>query len=233
MAAHRYWRLLVILTGSPWASWLEIELRSSAGGPDLTGAGTALASGNYPGWTPDLAVDNSLDTGWSSALTTGPFWWGYDFGAGSSYSITELYLTPRQDANYVEAPKDFDWQYSDDGVNWFTQASVEGLVWTTAPQAIGVAGAIPPAEAAFTVEPLPLVRWRAAVPVNEFIVEPVPRVLWNGGVTDTFIRFTVHTAPVVRWITGAGTAGTGCISGDGDVPPRDEPLTSTEENYVF
>ena len=229
---HRYWRLLVILTGSPWASWLEIELRGSAGGADLTGAGTALASGNYPGWTPDLAVDNSLETGWSSALTTGPFWWGYDFGAGIAHSITELYLTPRQDANYVEAPKDFDWQYSDDGVNWFTRASITGLVWTTAPQAIGVAGAEVPA--AFRVEARPLVRWRATVPVNEWRVEAVPRVLWGGTVFDPTVRFTVHTAPVVRWNTGTGAATTECIGGEGEIPPPDEPPpASTEENYVF
>ena len=106
-----------------------------------------------------------------------------------------------------------------------TQAAVEVLAGT---------GTVPPAEAAFTVEPEPLVRWRADVPAEGFLVEASPRVFWDGLADDPNARFLVHTAPVVRWITGAGTAGTDCISGDGTVPPPDEdPPESLEENYVF
>ena len=99
---------------------------------------------------------------------------------------------------------------------------------------IVVAGAPPPSGDAFVVEAQPRVRWLATVPGNEFAVRERPRVVWGASAEDTQIRFTVHTAPIVIWDVGPGTASTKCVSATGAMPPPDEPAgESTAQNYVF
>ena len=99
---------------------------------------------------------------------------------------------------------------------------------------IVVAGAPPPSGDSFVVEAQPRIRWLATVPANEFVVRERPRIVWGGTAEDTQTRFTVHTAPVVIWDVGPGTASTKCVSATGVVPPPDEPAgESTAQNYVF
>lgn len=139
--AHRYWRMLISAGGgSPsYPGFSEIELRSSAGGADLTGSGTAAASATESGRTPAMAVDDNATTFWATYPAQPPVWWSYDFGVGVAHAIVELHITPRNDAYYNDGPTTFSWQYSDDGSNWTTQATVAGLVWSsTFPKTIPV-----------------------------------------------------------------------------------------------
>ena len=61
-----------------------------------------------------------------------------------------------------------------------------------------------------------------------------PRITWGSRVADTANRWFVNAKPKISWVTGPGTASTECISGDGVVPPPEEPpAESLEQNYVF
>lgn len=148
---HRYWRLNITSTAGTYCSMAEIEMRSVAGGTDLTGSGTASASATTSGWPASQAVDNNTGTGWATYPGTPPQWWQYDFGAGNAYAIIELRITPRQDGFYSESPANFQFQYSDDGSTWTTQKAISGLAWTAAAQTIDVdAAAAPKTYATFT-----------------------------------------------------------------------------------
>jgi len=127
---RRYWRIYVTATTDNYVSFQEIELRNVASGSDLTGSGTASASFSESGNTPNKAVDNNSSTFWGSYNHTVPQWWAYDFGAGNLYDILEIAITARTPSYYGEAGTDFLWQYSDDGINWFTRKSITGLSWS-------------------------------------------------------------------------------------------------------
>lgn len=143
MAAHRYWSIYCTATPDTYFSFQEIELRSSVGGADLTGSGTATASQTEGGHTPADAVDNNSATFWGSYSGTVPQWWKYDFGAGNAFDIIEIAITARNDAYYGEAGTAFLIQYSDDDSNWVTQKSISGLSWSAGEtKVINVAGSI-------------------------------------------------------------------------------------------
>ena len=63
-------------------AFAEIELRETIGGADVTGSGTATASGDIgASYAAPYAVDNNATTMWNCG--TGGFtdlWWAYDFG---------------------------------------------------------------------------------------------------------------------------------------------------------
>lgn len=139
--AHRYWRLYITAsaTASPYPGFSEIELRSSTGGADLTGSGTASASASESGHPASSAVDNNTGTFWATYPTTPPVWWAYDFGSGVSHNIIEIQITPRTDAYRADGPGTFEFQFSDDGSNWTTISVVSGLTWpNTTPQVIAI-----------------------------------------------------------------------------------------------
>ena len=127
LGPHRYWRIYITATNASYCGFAEIELRDSPGGADRTGSGTATASASEGSSLPPGAVDNNTSTKWASYPGGPPQWWAYDFGAGNSFYIVELFIVPRQDGFSSEAPKDFYWQYSDDGTTWITVYSKTGL----------------------------------------------------------------------------------------------------------
>ena len=110
-------------------------------------------------------------------------------------------------------------------------------------------GAAPPEPNAWTVRAAPRVDWGfRGVPEDEdgivvadphhprgkWAVNAHPRIAFGGDEFDPYNRFFVESKPKVSYVTGPGTASTECISGDGVVPPPDEPpAESLEENYVF
>ena len=138
VAAHRYWRLYMTAGASSACAVMELELRTTAGGADRTGSGTATASSNYPGWTPAQAFDDNTGAGWTSADSTNyPHWIAYDFGASASWGIIQIVITPR--GSIIEqSPAAFQWQYSDDGTNWTTQRSQTATWPSGAPQTFDV-----------------------------------------------------------------------------------------------
>lgn len=118
MAAHRYWRIYI--TESVNANNLdlrEVEMRTSIGGADVTGSGTASASSEAGGFEASKAFDNNSSTTWYTGSTTRPQWLKYDFGAGNEKDIAELQITSWSEAEHIRT---WQFQYSDDNVNWTT-----------------------------------------------------------------------------------------------------------------
>lgn len=132
MAAHRYWRVSRRASGdNNWANFAEFEMRTSSGGADQTGSGTAISSGGNAG-NPGNAFDNNTGTFWqiSGAAAVAASWLGYDFGSGNDKEIVEIALTPLSGFG-LRAFSEFDVQYSDDASTWTTDWSCS-YTWTNA-----------------------------------------------------------------------------------------------------
>lgn len=98
---------------------------SEAGGGDLTGNGTASASGSYgAGYEADKAFDNSLTTSWATPMYTSSDWLRYDFGSGQSKTLTEY--TFQLDASSSTRPTAWSFQGSTDGNTWTSLHSLTG-----------------------------------------------------------------------------------------------------------
>ena len=211
--AHRYWRLYITSTAAVYISMAEIELRSAAGGTDLTGSGTASASAwetDVAGLTPDKAVDDSTATKWATYPATYPQWWSYDFGSGAAHAIIELRITPRQDGSHAETPTDFLVQYSDNGSTWTTQRIITGLTWTAAAQTIDV-GAIASAASR---------HWRIYIARGATI---------SGNVS--FAEIELRSAAGGTDLTGSGTA-SASSSFDGSVVPANAVDNSASTSWA-
>lgn len=151
LAPHRYWRLWI--TSSPAGSFLavaEVELRSTPGGADQTGSGTALAD-NADNGAAVNAVDNSAATYWQTGSSGYPHWWKYDFG-GSPKAVQQVVITPRSDQP-SRGPGAFRLEWSDDHRFWNVEASWSGVTWPTA-AAQTFNWATPPAIDAINPSPL-------------------------------------------------------------------------------
>lgn len=127
--AHRYWRLKITATqgGISTTSCGELELRTSQGGSDVTGSGTAIASTVYGGGLEaDKAFDNNQATCWVCGFGAGmPQYIGYDFGAGNDVQIMEVGYKRRDDSFGIsESMSTGTVDYSDDGSSWTTAWSI-------------------------------------------------------------------------------------------------------------
>lgn len=138
VAGYRYWRIYINYTGQAAAIIAEMEWRSTPGGADQTGSGTASASGTNAG-SPAAVVDNNNSTAWVSnvdmlSVPGTPAIWTYDFGVGVVKDIQEI--TIRADANVGNgnyAPNAFHIQRSVDGSTWVTVWGVRSITnWTDA-----------------------------------------------------------------------------------------------------
>lgn len=119
MAVHRYWRILITaVNGDPtYLNIAEVELRESVGGADVTGSGTASASGTQGGsFVAASAFDNNAGSGWAMQYSgVLPQWLAYDFGAGNAKDIQQVALTCFYHSQH---PKAWQLQHSDDGTTW-------------------------------------------------------------------------------------------------------------------
>jgi hypothetical protein len=119
--AARFWRIRGTPQSNNTLAVAEIELRGVPGGPDLTGSGVAIASSEYN--TGDHgkqnAFNNVMNDRWASVDTTADKWIGYDFGAGHSVAVNEVWIKSRTDIAY-QSPISFRVDYSSDGTNWTT-----------------------------------------------------------------------------------------------------------------
>lgn len=139
-AGHRYWRYYITERHDSFAIYIgihETEMRAVAGGPDITGSGTAIASSYYTeGTEAAKAVDNSTDTKWTAFYDPG-VWWGMDFG--TPVSVAEFTISNGADQP-TRMPKAFQLQWSDDGSAWTTVRTYSDLVWTTSVETKTFAG---------------------------------------------------------------------------------------------
>ena len=125
MAAHVYWRANIAGTdGGTTLTLAEIELHTAIAGANVATGGTATASSG----TAANAFDASNATNWAvSADTAG--WIQYQLL--TALDIVEFSITAPS-ATMTNAPNRCSLQYSDDNVNFFTIALVNGQTsWTT------------------------------------------------------------------------------------------------------
>lgn len=146
MAAHRYWRLLITATnGSAFCALSEMQLRTSAGGADVSDThGAPIKSSEFdPSNAAYRAFDSNTATLWASDGSALPQWIGWDFGgsggdlglpAGTPQDIEEFTITSRADGNASQIPKDFTLQWSDDASSWTDGLAVTGETAWGAPE---------------------------------------------------------------------------------------------------
>lgn len=118
---HRYWRINVSANNghATATQFIEVELRESPGGSDVTGSGTATAGGGFTSSTPANAFDNNAATSYAPSGTSG--WLKYDFGAGNGKNIVEvgiMAVSATGGTTFTAAPKDFTLEWSDDDSSW-------------------------------------------------------------------------------------------------------------------
>lgn len=119
MAAHRYWRLRNLATS--YFTCTELQMREVAGGPNVVGGGTPIASSVYQGtYLTARAFDgNTGMPEWhSDGAGAGNNWLGYDFGAGNAKDIVQIVYSQRSEASW--SPNSWAFEYSDDGSDWTT-----------------------------------------------------------------------------------------------------------------
>lgn len=130
MAAHRYWRVNCTASSDGVFAVAEFQLRTSAGGSNVIGGGTASASNSYTTYVPSQAIDGLLSTYWTSYPNTAPQWWMYDFGVSNPQDIVEITITSRPDTNFGEAGTALQLQYSDNNSTWTTLLSWSSITWS-------------------------------------------------------------------------------------------------------
>lgn len=143
-APHRYWRVNVTTNGGGASTLFEeLEFRVIAGGPDVTGSGTAISGGSFTGGTPANAFNNSTATSYNPSGSSGYI--GYDFGAGNGKAIAEVAFLTSASTTLTALPKDFTLEWSDDGSTWTVQNTCHAYGWLfnatrTFPEATPAAG---------------------------------------------------------------------------------------------
>lgn len=120
---YRHYRLWVTATsfgtGGAVLGLAELSLVSPSNlvGVPIGGAPSASSSGrNYP---PVNAFDGNTGTDWRAGSRQVPVHLAYDFGEGNEQRITAYRLLRASGGNTtVTIPADWEFQASDDGVNW-------------------------------------------------------------------------------------------------------------------
>jgi hypothetical protein len=122
---HRYWRLFVSV-GANVTEIAEMEYRTSIGGSDVTGSGSASVNSSGGGTSAADAFDNDGVTRWQSPIS-GSCWLKYDFGAGNEKNVAEVAFVASARPSF--APSHFQIQYSDDDATWAVWLPVSGATW--------------------------------------------------------------------------------------------------------
>lgn len=137
--AHRYWRLFIVTGYNQTTNEIhEIELRTSAGGSDITTPSTPVtASSTYPGYPESNVVDNSTATPWASNEGTSTNnWLRFDLTTPAAVAEVALY-------SMGAGPATVKIQYSDNGSTWTDATSTITLSNTNSWQTIAVEQAPP------------------------------------------------------------------------------------------
>lgn len=114
----RYWRIRTTTTWNGYWGCADIELRETAGGPDIT-TPSSVISGSDPnaGYPPPNAIDNVDSTFTTTASASGNHSLTIDFGAGVVKKIVEVAIRGRPDG-YREDPTAFVVEFSQNNVDW-------------------------------------------------------------------------------------------------------------------
>jgi hypothetical protein len=137
--AHRFWRMS-LLSGNQAYAMSTVQFRAVAGTALAFAGGTPHATENYNStdttgsYGAYLAADTDPSTFWSSQDANAGQVWEYDYGAGNSIQVGEVYVQVRPDNYYTQGPSSFSLDYSDDGTTWKTAQTYTGISWTSASQ---------------------------------------------------------------------------------------------------
>lgn len=132
-AAYRYWRIYISENNGYSGATIivEVELRGSVGGADLTSPSTPVAESSSAGSEFDGAktVDNSLSSLWQGNESSGA-WVRFDLG--SPQVVGQVAIYPYSSLA-TTAPKNFTLQGSNDGTTFSDVKSFTGVTgWTAA-----------------------------------------------------------------------------------------------------
>jgi len=125
--AARYWRLLVWesqTTSSGFRGLQLFNLRTTSGGANVATVGANFSCSSVGTGTPSLMVAGGLLR--SASIANQPWTVTYDFGAPTT--IREFYL--RGDSTIGNSPRDFAFQWSNDGEVWTTLNVYTSITWT-------------------------------------------------------------------------------------------------------
>lgn len=134
LASYRYWRIYITALngGGSQVALMEVELRGTVGGADLTTSSTPVLEssvwfdgegGYYPGVN---TVDGYTDSYWVS-IPGVPHWLRYDLGSAKQVAQVAIYPW----AASMHCPRDFVIQGSADGGSFTNVKSFSGVAaWT-------------------------------------------------------------------------------------------------------
>ena len=182
MTAYRYWRLNIASSqGGSGAVYIDaLEMRETAGGPNLSITGNGTASASVGGGSAPMAFDGISDDGihgWYSSAQV--CWIGWDFGVGAAYDIQHLTLDNDKKVGTGMFVKTAMLQGSADGTTWVDRIYVAGTV-STDPQIFA-----PRTGSSELTAPAATAVFYGGICVN--IPCPVPALHANGGASAAVV----------------------------------------------
>lgn len=140
-AAYRYYRIYITATeGGGQVQLVEMELRATLGGSDLTSPATSVTTSSnlIPSYGGDKLVDNVTvgENLWMSSGTPSvgaPQWARFDLGTAQTVLQLAIYPAGGDVGVVTNAPKDFIVQGSSDGTTFTDVKTFTGITgWTIA-----------------------------------------------------------------------------------------------------
>ena len=127
---HLYWRINVFANNGDtnYLAISEIEMRATVGGTDQCAGGTPTASSAASDAPASNAFDNDAVSRWSTPVGTVSGWIAYQFP--SAVDVAEYTIQAHPTAP-LRSPRDWQFEYSDDGVTWTVIEDRYGVTgWT-------------------------------------------------------------------------------------------------------
>lgn len=132
---HAYWRLNATLAGASFTEVGELQFRATVGGASLCAGGSPVFSAQAGTGTADGAAGNAFDgtpnTRW---YCSGLGWIGYHLPSSSVVHEVMLQSPNFTGGGYVNTPRQFTIDWSDDGIAWTTAGTYTTPTWTAASQ---------------------------------------------------------------------------------------------------
>lgn len=124
---YRYWGIYMLNSGAAGFALMEVELRSTVGGADVTTPSTPVSVTS--GSNPSNLVDNSNSTWWTTNTATNQ---RASFDLGASAEIRQVAMYPYTATSWN--PVNFIIQGSHNGTAWVDLRSLSDVFWTAGVQ---------------------------------------------------------------------------------------------------